>query len=138
MNTGLEVHPNTCKTLCLTSFSSARTLSLWCHLLLRLHLISRSRLVGPRSPEEGALVVCLGLQPLPDALNMESVSAYAPHHGAVVAWVLAIWRASIKGSSTNAAHIVACIPCPGRHGVPLLDVDLEGHDPATVQHLLRY
>ena len=43
-----------------------------------------------------------------DALQVERVGADAPDHRAVVAWVLAIGRAAVKGHAADAAHIVAC------------------------------
>lgn len=84
-------------------------------------------LVLPRPPAHGALLLRTGCQPLLNALQMERVAARAPHDGAVIAGVLALGRAAVKGRAADAAHVVACVPRPGRDRMPLLDLHGEGH-----------
>ena len=48
-----------------------------------------------------------------DALQVESVRAYAPHHRRVVAGVLCVGRTAVKWHATYAADIVACAWEPG-------------------------
>ncbi len=52
--------------------------------------------------------------------------ARAPDHWTVVARVLALRGAPVKGRSANAAHVVR-LPGPGCNSVPLLDFDLKSH-----------
>jgi hypothetical protein len=42
-------------------------------------------------------------------LQVEGVAARAPHHGAVVARELGVWRAAVKGVAADAAQVVACV-----------------------------
>ena len=78
-------------------------------------------LVLPGAPAEGAALLRLRGQPLGDALQVEGVPAHAPDHWAVVPWELAVRRAAVKGHPADAADVVAGVPGPGRHRMPVLD-----------------
>eukprot|EP00955_Chlamydomonas_euryale_P113452 366217-Chlamydomonas_euryale.AAC.23 len=63
--------------------------------------------------------------------------ACAPHHRAVVAWVLNFGRAAIVRGAADAAHVVvAASPCPLCDAVPMLDRDAEAHA-ASPTHTAR-
>ncbi|DBA69549.1 TPA: hypothetical protein ACH3X2_012747 [Trebouxia sp. C0005] len=62
---------------------------------------------------------------------MESVPADPPNYRAVVSRIFAVRGTTIKRHSAYAAHIVSGIPRPARHCVPVLDVNLKGHQAAN-------
>lgn len=84
-------------------------------------------LVLPGSPAHRALLFRAGSQPALDALQVECVAARTPHHGAVVARVLPLGRAAIKRRPAYPTYVIASIPRPRCHSVPLLDLHLERH-----------
>ena len=83
----------------------------------------------PCAPAQWALLLLrlALLQPLCDALQVQGMPTDAPDHGAVVAWVLAVGWAAIVWIAANATNVIACVPGPVAHNVPLLDVHLERH-----------
>lgn len=49
----------------------------------------------------------------------------APNYWAVVSWILAVRRATIKRAAADATQIISCIPCPDPYCMPALDLDFE-------------
>lgn len=58
------------------------------------------------------------MQPLDDAVDVETVRAGAPDQRAVVTGELAIRAAAVEGHATNSAVIVVGYPPPSRNARP--------------------
>jgi len=88
------------------------------------HGSGRARLELPFAPADRARR--LGVEPLRDALQMESVRTLPPDHGCAVARVLHAGRASFKRHLTNTADVAVAVVAPGppRHRAPGLDPHL--------------
>lgn len=72
-------------------------------------------------------LVGIALQPLADALQVESVATRPPDNRAVIAGELGTGWAAVERHATDTAHIVARVPCPCGRRVPVLDGDLDRH-----------
>ena len=72
-----------------------------------------------------------------DALQVERVGADAPDHRAVVAWVLAIGRAAVKGHAADAAHIVACSGAGGERVRGVAVQAQEPQRPVTAANMVK-
>ena len=79
----------------------------------------------PRSPANGTPLFAVRVEPLGDALQVEGVPAGAPDDGAVIAGVLCVRCGALEGHAADTAHVIPCIPRPGRESVPFFDGDLE-------------
>jgi len=95
------------------------------------------RLVLPCPPAHGAALLRAAGQPLVDALDVEGMLTHAPNDWAVVAWVLAIRRAAVKGTAADTTHIIASVPRPRGHAVPLRYADAEHCTPPELPDCSR-
>ena len=82
-------------------------------------------LILPYSPTERAALLCLGRQPLGDALQVKCMATNTPYYRTVVTWKLAIRRTAIKRHPADAAYIIPSVPGPGGYCMPALDIYLE-------------
>ena len=66
------------------------------------------------------------LEPLDEAVHVESVVARAPHRWTAVTRVSAVWTARLERIATDAAALFVDAPRPRRDAVPALDCHLHG------------
>ena len=73
------------------------------------------------STHRALLIHLLAVEPFHDAVDVETVGALAPNEGAVIAGEFAVWAATVKGHTTNAAIVIVRHPLPNRDSGPILD-----------------
>merc|ERR550534_2871117 len=73
------------------------------------------------STHRALLIHLLAVEPFHDAVDVETVGTLAPNKGAVIAGEFAVWAATVKGHTTNAAIVIVGHPFPNRDSGPILD-----------------